>query len=613
MKSWRVGRTFLAVALLLRCGAILAQNKDQGQTPPDPNSQYVLGPDSLPQPGVPKGKTFQFVFDQSKIFPGTTRQITVYIPAEYEGKNPACVFVGLDAFQFEGPTVFDNLIYKREMPVTIGIGISAGVLPAVKHHGSNDPSSAPGSNEDSRFNRSFEFDAMNDNLARFLLEEIFPEVERHTTPDGLPIHLSKDPSDRAVGGGSTGGIGSFTLAWERPDAFRRVFIAIGTFVGMRGGDRYAVLVRKTEPKPIRIFMQDGSNDELNSWLGEMGDWWLSNQTMLSALEFAGYDIKHVWGEGSHDGRHATSIFPDAMRWLWRDWPEPISAHPSHNAFLQAILAEGENWQPVAGSYQAIGVLATDPQGAIFFADKSSSRTRKLRADGELVDAPEQNAAYGGLAFDQQGRVYARQHHEIVRFTKDGKSSTIAHGIGGEHFLVTRDGTLYATDPGGNEADGKVWLIRPNGEKRLLDSGLHNPTGLAFSPDGLWLTVAENKTHWAYSYRVKPDGTLDSREPFYWLYVPDTADDSGAGQLAVDREGRLYAATRLGVQVFDHNGRSRAMLPVPGGEVKGLSFGGPNLDILFVTCADHKIYKRKMKVAGIHSWSSPMEVPNWSPG
>ena len=199
------------------------------------------------------------------------------------------------------------------MPVTIAIGVSPGQVESAK------------TPADPRFNRSFEFDGLNDNLARFLLEEVFPEIEKnHKTPDDLPIRLSTDPNDRCAGGGSTGGIGAFTLAWERPDAFRRVFTAIGTFVGMRGGDRYPVLIRKTEPKPIRVFMQDGSADE---WMGgpEVGDWWMSNQTVERALEFAGYDVQHVWGTGPHSGRQATAIFPDAMRFLWKDWPQPIKA------------------------------------------------------------------------------------------------------------------------------------------------------------------------------------------------------------------------------------------------------------------------------------------------
>jgi enterochelin esterase-like enzyme len=256
---------------------------------------YVLTPESKPQPGVPKGKRFEFALESSSIFPGTTREISVYIPAEYTAEQPACVYVALDAFG-EAPVVFDNLIYQHAMPVTIAIGIASGEVRSDQ---------AP---EDPRFNRSFEFDGLNGNLARFLLDEVFPEVERRKTPDGLPIRLSHDSNDRAAGGISTGGIGSFTLAWERPDAFRRVFTGSGTFVGMRGGDRYPVLVRKTEPKPIRVFMQDGSHDDLPDFLDEVGDWWIGNQALERALEFAGYQVNHVWGEGAAVASKAVSCF-----------------------------------------------------------------------------------------------------------------------------------------------------------------------------------------------------------------------------------------------------------------------------------------------------------------
>jgi hypothetical protein len=354
----------LIFAAMVSCASATAFSQQKSS----PDDQYVLGPDSKPQPGVPIGKTFELVYDKSKIFPGSATKVTVYIPAEYIGEKPACVFVGLDGLPFEVPTVFDNLIYKREMPVTIAIGIQPGVTDSVR---------AP---QNPRFNRSVEFDGLSDSFARFLLEEVFPEVQRQKTPGGLPIVLSSDPNDRAAGGMSTGGIGSFTLAWDRPDVFRRVFTAIGTFVGMRGGDRYAVLVRKTEPKPIRVFMEDGSNDELPP-IGEVGDWWLSNQTMFSALQFAGYQLEHVWGEGTHSGKHATSIFPDAMRWLWKGWPQPITAGESQNTFFKAILQPGESWHVVSGDYSSDGILAGTRKERLFFTMlRTVKRARFLKTD-----------------------------------------------------------------------------------------------------------------------------------------------------------------------------------------------------------------------------------------
>ena len=596
-----------------------AQQPAANKPSASPDAQYVPGPDSLPQPGVPKGKAFQFVFDHSRIFPGTTRTITVYVPAQYRADRPACVYVGLDGLSFEAPVVFDNLIHRHEMPVTIAIGLAAGAVISA------DP--PPG---DPRFNRSLEFDGLSGDLARFLLDEVFPEVERRGTPYGLPLLLSADPNDRAVGGASTGGIGAFTLAWQRPDAFRRVFTAIGTFVGMRGGDHYAVLVRKTEPKPIRVFMQDGSNDNLTTFLGEVGDWWMSNQTMLRALEFAGYPVEHVWGEGSHDGRHATAIFPDAMRWLWKDWPKPVTAGTSRNVFLAGappprngagwhstgILLPGEGWEAVPGDYQSGGSLAADRQGGIVFRDARGGRAWRVGADGRPGPDKAISDAFTGLAFGPDGRAYVTEGKasRISAYTPDGRKSVIADGVPGRDLVVTSDGVIYVTEPGSGEGpSGKVWMVKAGGEKTLLDSGLIQPSGIARSPNGLWLAVAEGTSHWGYSYRVLPGGGIEDKQRFYRFEVPDEADDSGAGTWAMDLEGRLYAATRMGIQVFDRNGRVRAILPVPGGEVTGLAFGGEHFDTLYVSCADHRIYRRKLGVPGAPAWAAPIELPAMSAG
>src|SRR5450432_4769756 len=274
-----------------------------------PSENYSVDSASVVHPGVPKGELIKLVYDSSKIFPGTTRDISIYIPAEYNPEHPACVYVNQDGIQWNAPTVFDNMIYQKEMPVTVGIFITPGIIKA------KDPANAL-----NRFNRSFEYDGLGDGYARFLLEEILQVVEKQHTKDGRAIHLSKNGNDRAIGGASSGAVCAFTAAWERPAAFSRVFSAIGTYVGLRGADRYSTLIRKYEPKPIRIFLQDGSND-LNIY---GGDWWKANETMERALTFSGYEVQHLWGTDGHNGNQGTSIFPAAMHWLWKDWPKPVT-------------------------------------------------------------------------------------------------------------------------------------------------------------------------------------------------------------------------------------------------------------------------------------------------
>ena len=264
---------------------------------------YKLGPDSEVQEGVPQGKVTPFTFKSDKAFPGTERSCWLYVPQQYAAGKPACVMVFQDGGsyvdvkgQFRVPVVFDNLIHKQEMPVTIGIFLSPGTVPPAKE------------GDKPRSNRSFEYDSLGDLYARFLLEEILPEVSR-------TYELTQDPDGRAICGISSGGICAWTVAWERPDAFRKVLSHVGSFTNIRGGHVYPALIRKTESKPIRVFLQDGSGDLDNLH----GSWPLANQQMAAALKFAKYDYRFEYGDGGHNGKHGGALMPESLRWLWRDY------------------------------------------------------------------------------------------------------------------------------------------------------------------------------------------------------------------------------------------------------------------------------------------------------
>ncbi|MCB1228399.1 MAG: esterase family protein [Verrucomicrobiales bacterium] len=265
---------------------------------------YVLGPDSQQRrEGVPQGKVLQMpAWTESQIFPGTTRDWWIYVPAQYQAGTPANVMIFCDGAgfvkedgTFRVPVVFDNLIAAGEMPVTIGIFIQPGQFPPAQ--GESKP----------RSNRSFEYDSLGDRYARFLIEEILPAVAKDYT-------LTEDPEKRALVGNSSGGICAFTAAWERPDTFRRVISHIGSFTNIRGGYVYPALIRKTPKKPLRVFLQDGRNDLDN----QFGNWPLANQDMAAALQFAGYPHQLVLGEGTHNAKHGASLFPDTVRWIWKD-------------------------------------------------------------------------------------------------------------------------------------------------------------------------------------------------------------------------------------------------------------------------------------------------------
>lgn len=555
------------------------------------NDQYELSADSKPQDGVPKGEVLKFTFDKSKIFPGTTRDYWIYIPAQYDPAKPACLYVNQDGIQYQAPTVFDNLIHKGEMPITIGVFVMHGRVLA------NDGDAAL-----DRFNRSFEYDGLGDNYARFLLEELLPEVETKKTSDGREIKLSQDPNDRAIGGSSSGAVCAFTAAWERPDAFRRVFSAIGTYVGLRGADRYPTLIRKYEPKPIRIFMQDGEND-LNIY---GGDWWMANQAMQRSLAFSGYDVKHVWGEGGHNGRHATALFPDAMRWLWRDYPQPITTGDTKNDFYYDLIIDGEDWQLVSEGHRATEGTAANSKGELFFNDVPGSKTFRVGLDGKITEFLSNSKRGDGQAFSPDGRLIAAagETSQIIAYDENGESKIVAEGFRGNDLVVAHNGNIYVTEPAwGGTGQSKVWLIRPNGEKQVVDTGLKFSNGITLSPDKTLLYVADSRTHWVYSYVIKDDGTLGFKQKYFWLHAPDTLEEAGPDGMCVDRDGRLYVATRMGIQICDQPGRVHLILPTPNGRVSNVCFAGGNFDTLYATCGD-KVFKRKLKVRAANEWDEP---------
>lgn len=556
---------------------------------------YPVHPDSVVQPGVPQGEQIKYTFTNSKIFPGTTREVTIYVPKQYDPAKPACVFVDQDGVQFKAPIVFDNLIARGELPVIIGVFVTPGVVKAANPAAALD-----------RFNRSFEYDGLGDAYVRFLLEELLPDVEKHQTADGRPIRLSQSGNDRAIAGTSSGAIAAFTAAWERPDAFTRVLSGIGTYVGLRGGHNYSTLIRKTEPKPIRIFLQDGEND--NNLYG--GDWWMANQAMERSLVFAGYEVNHVWGKDVHSGNHLTSIFPDAIRWLWKGWPEPVKAAPLQTERLGPLVIPGEGWQLVGEGYQLSEGPVANAQGEVFFTDIPASMSYRIGADGKPSVFQTDTKRANGQAFGPDGRLYAvaTGTQQVLAYDAAGKPTVIADGIAGNDLVIAHNGNIYVTNPppGNSNDPSKVWLIKPNGEKQIVDTGaVRYANGVTLSPDQSLLYVADYRSHWVYSYVVQPDGTLAHKQRFYWLHEADADDQSFADGLKVDTLGRLYVATRLGIQICDQAGRVNAIIPTPNGKITNLCFGGENFDTLYATC-NEKVYKRKLSAKGVNAWAPPIK-------
>jgi len=544
-------------------------------------------------PPMPKGEVNKYTFEKSKIFPGTTRDYWIYIPRQYDPAKPACVHVNQDGIQFNAPAVFDQLIAKGEMPVTIGVFVM---------HGRVKPLSE---NALPRFNRSFEYDGLGDGYVRFLLDELLPEVETKTASDGRPIRLSREGKDRSIGGSSSGAICAFNAAWERPDAFQRVFSTIGTYVGLRGAHNFPTLIRKYEPKPLRVFLQDGIKDT-NAWAG---DWWIANQAMERSLTFMGYEVDHAWGEGGHDGKHGTELFPSAMKWLWKDWPAPVKPGGGSKQYKD-VVDQLEPWKLVSEGYAFTEGPAVNAKGEVFFNDVGKGKTYKIGADGKASVFLEDSKKGDGQAFGPDGRLYAVAGgtEQIVAYEPDGKMSVIAEGFRGNDLVVKSDGSIYVTDPGWDGKEpSKVWYISPKGEKKVVDTGLKFSNGIALSPDQSLLYVADSRSHWIYSYQIQPDGTLANKQRYYHIHVPDSADDSGADGLRTDTAGRLYVATRMGIQICDQIGRVQVILPTPNGKVANITFGGENFDTIYACCGD-KVYSRKLKVRGANAYQAPVKPP-----
>ena len=560
---------------------------------------------------IPHGTIQRISITDSTRYPGSESNIQVYVPAQYDPVRPACLLVKLDGLGAGEATVLDNLIASGAIPTLIGVGIAPGAIfkdpPATPHRAAV------------RYDRSFEFDSTNDRFADFVLEEVLPAVQRLKTADGRAIRISSAGNDHAATGASTGGIGAFTLAWRRPDQFTRVYSVIGTFVSMRGGSDYPELIRKTDPKPIRIFLEDGSTD---AWNALFGSWYDANVNMESALKFAGYDVAHAWGTHGHNGGPGQVIFPDVMRWLWRDYPSPIKPGESQNSTLREITLAGQQWEMITMPVSAEpSGLAADSRGNLLISDAGTRTIYKLDQNGPpaVWGRPSVAGKYAitAEAVGPDDTLYGAVpgDRQIVAIAPDGSARPIVSEITAHDLVVTHDGTVVASESGAHPDEAStIWEIRPNGERRMLDRGLSAASGVAFSPDGSLFYAAEHSTKWIYSFVVQPDGSLIDKQPFDWLHMTDVPNDSGAEALAVDLHGNLYVATRMGVQVCDQNGRVRAILPLPTPcrPLQSICFGGPKFDVLYVSDG-RQLYKRSMKVPGCAPWAAPVKIPSQGAG
>ena len=562
---------------------------------------YQLGPDSQPQPNVPHGRIEQFTFTNSNVFPGTTRDGWVYVPAQYDGSTPAALMVFQDGHayvstngQMRVPIVFDNLIHRGEMPVTIGIFINPG------HRGPDGPKAGTWGNRD---NRTFEYDSLGGAYARFLLDELVPYVA-----STYSLKITPDPNLRAICGMSSGGICSFTVAWERPDQFRKVLSQIGSFTNIRGGHVYPALIRKTERKPLRVFLQDGSNDLNNLH----GDWPLANQEMASALRFAGYDCRFEFGDGAHNGKHGGAILPDSLRWLWRaeaPHPKPLTAgNLAGDEALSKVLPGEGTWEVLPGDYAFTDAACGDAEGNFYFSDLPNAILYRVIPDGQVTPWLEHGPKISGIKFGPDGRLYAAtqgtlggakdERKKIVAIEPATRQvSDIATDVEPNDLAVSTAGWVYFTDTGA----GQVLLVptsaRSLSRPRVAAGGINKPNGIALSPDQKFLLVSEYGGSNVWSYAIAEDGSLRWGERYMELRTPVDRPDSGGDGMTVDAQGRCYVASFAGIQMFDPTGRLSGVIAQPTGKAcVSVAFAGPDRQWLYA-CSSERVYRRKTLTSG----------------
>jgi sugar lactone lactonase YvrE len=426
---------------------------------------------------------------------------------------------------------------------------------------------------------------------------------------GKAHKLTDDPNLRGISGSSSGGIAAFTAAWNRPDAFRRVLSFIGSYTDLRGGNVYPALIRKTEPKPLRVFLQDGENDlDIYS-----GSWWIANLDMAAALAYSRYDFKFVNGTEAHNNVHGRAILPDALRWLWRDWEAPVKASKTggDRQYVMDFLDPASDWEQVSSGHEFTEGPAIAPNGDVYFTDTRGSKIWKIGADDKVSLFKDHTENTNGLMFGPDGLLYGCQGggNKLISFTTSGEQKTVAEVSGCNDLVVTAAGNIYYTDP----ANHQVWYLPKGGQPKVVHEGADRadraargtvrPNGVVISPDQSLLFVADSWSKWTWSFQIQPDGSLANEQAVYRLEASDASSATSADGMAVAADGHLYVATSVGLQVCDQPGRVVGIINKPqAGALSNAVFAGADLKTLYVTAGD-KVFRRRMRVAGFYPWKA----------
>ena len=543
-------------------------------------AEYELGPDSFPKDGVPNGEVEgPFVFEGSNVLEGTRRHVWVYLPAERDPDQELALMVFQDGHAYvdlEGqvrvPTVFDNLIAAGDIPRIVGVFVNPG-------HKGEEEHGADGWKP--RSNRSVEYDSLGDAYARFVIDELLPHIEER-----FGLKISKDPRKRAICGMSSGGICAWTVAWERPDSFGRVLSHIGSFTNIRGGHVYPALIRKTERKPIRVFLQDGSNDLNNAH----GSWPIANQQMAAALAFAGYDFKFVFGTGAHSGEHGGAILPESLRWLWREQVE-VAPDAKVSTPEWELVGEGYRFTDGACATRNGDIYFSDlPNGSVYHVPAGKTKPEKWLSGGPRIS---------GMHPGEDGKIYAavqgdgesKEKKIVVIDAATKEMETVATRVNPNDLVVSKAGWVYFTDTGAGTVAKAPSSARGMPRPPVVAGGIAKPNGIALSSKEDRLIVSEYGGNVAWSFEIAEDGTLSSGERLMKLYTPEEGKPSGGDGMTCRGDGRVFITSHAGVQVFAATGARLATLAKPVADKATVSCaiaGG----YLYV-CAADRVYRTRL--------------------
>ena len=294
------------------------------------DGDFVIGPNYTNAPelsvkeGVPQGTLHVFTMnsEDSKIYPGIAkrqpgvvpykRQVCVYVPKQYVAGTPAPFIVVQDGIGYTNqlPAVLDNMIHEKRLPVMIAVMINSG------------GGDAQGSQ------RGLEYDTVSEKYTTFIETEVLPRIAKDYN-----VTFTKDPEGRATMGCSSGAAAAFTMAWFRPDLYRRVLSYSGTYVNQQSPlnpesphgawEYHENLIPKSEPKPIRVWLHVSDQD--NGYRRDeasLHNWVMANERMAAALKAKGYHYRFVLSkESKHcDGKVKNQTLPEALAWLWNGYP-----------------------------------------------------------------------------------------------------------------------------------------------------------------------------------------------------------------------------------------------------------------------------------------------------